>query len=269
MSARSPVGLLLVFGTATVYLYLLSRNLPHVSYGREPVSEEESPEHRSLTFPSDLEELRAIAGLLHSYKAQHSSYVLLLFCSAYLYKQTFAIPGSSFLNILAGALFGPWLGLALCCILTAIGATFCFLLSRVYGKQFVVRRFPERLAVLQHKVQENRNSLFFFLLFLRLFPMTPNWFLNITSPILNIPLTHFFFSIVVGLLPYNFICVQTGCILSEISSLDNLFSWSIVMKLLAIAMVALMPGAIIKHCSHHQLTGKVKNGHLDSNRKTR
>ncbi|XP_069790109.1 transmembrane protein 41A-like isoform X2 [Narcine bancroftii] len=269
MSARSPVGLLLVFGAASLYLYALSRNLPHASFGREALSGEVSSEPRSLTFPSDLEELRVIAGLLHSYKAQHTGYVLLLFCSAYLYKQTFAIPGSSFLNILAGALFGPWLGLALCCILTAIGATFCFLLSRVYGKQFVVRRFPERLSMLQQKVQENRNSLFFFLLFLRFFPMTPNWFLNITSPILNVPLAHFFFSIVVGLLPYNFICVQTGCILAEISTLDNLFSWSILMKLLAIALVALVPGAVIKHCSHHQMGEKVKNGDLDSSQKAR
>ncbi|XP_072434782.1 transmembrane protein 41A-B-like isoform X2 [Chiloscyllium punctatum] len=220
MSAKSPVGLVLVFAAATAYLYVLSSNLPHAVHGRESLSdqeEEERQESRLLTFPSDLEELRALAGLLQSYRAQHAGYVLLLFCSAYLYKQTFAIPGSSFL------------------------------------------------------VQENRNSLFFFLLFLRFFPMTPNWFLNITSPILNVPLTQFFFSIVIGLLPYNFICVQTGCILSEISSLDNLFSWSILMKLLVIAIVALVPGALIKHYSHQhlQLGGKVKNGHLDNDRKTR
>ncbi|XP_048390782.1 transmembrane protein 41A-like [Stegostoma tigrinum] len=275
MSAKSPVGLVLIFAAATIYLYVLSSNLPHVVHSREPLNgqeeEEERQESRLLTFPSDLEELRAIAGLLQSYRAQHAGYVLLLFCSAYLYKQTFAIPGSSFLNILAGALFGPWLGLALCCVLTAIGATFCFLLSKTYGKQFVVQRFPERLSMLQQKVQENRNSLFFFLLFLRFFPMTPNWFLNITSPILNVPLMQFFFSIVIGLLPYNFICVQTGCILSEISTLDNLFSWSILMKLLVIAIVALVPGALIKHYSHRhlQLGGKVKNRHLDNDRKIR
>lgn len=51
----------------------------------------------SLKFPSDLEELRGLAELLQSYRTEHSAYVLLLFCSAYLYKQSFAIPGSSFL----------------------------------------------------------------------------------------------------------------------------------------------------------------------------
>lgn len=50
-----------------------------------------------LKFPSDLEELRELAELLQFYKTEHTAYVLLLFCSAYLYKQSFAIPGSSFL----------------------------------------------------------------------------------------------------------------------------------------------------------------------------
>lgn len=48
------------------------------------------------------------------------------------------------------------------------------------------------------QVEENRSSLFFFLLFLRLFPMTPNWFLNLSAPILNIPVSQFFFSVLIG-----------------------------------------------------------------------
>lgn len=50
-----------------------------------------------LRFPSDLDELRDLAELLKFYKRQHTGYVFVLFCSAYLYKQSFAIPGSSFL----------------------------------------------------------------------------------------------------------------------------------------------------------------------------
>lgn len=48
------------------------------------------------------------------------------------------------------------------------------------------------------QVEENRHSLFFFLLFLRLLPMTPNWFLNLASPVLNIHVTQFFFSVLIG-----------------------------------------------------------------------
>ena len=40
------------------------------------------------------------------FQDSESSYVVVLFVSAYLFKQTFAIPGSVFLNALAGAVFG-------------------------------------------------------------------------------------------------------------------------------------------------------------------
>ncbi|XP_016132525.1 transmembrane protein 41A-B-like isoform X2 [Sinocyclocheilus grahami] len=223
---RSVWGLIALVATATFYLYLLSVFLPpgpraarlHDVQPQHTADEPQEEELR-LKFPSDLNELRELAELLQFYKAEHTGYVFILFCSAYLYKQSFAIPGSSFL------------------------------------------------------VEENRSSLFFFLLFLRFFPMTPNWFLNVTSPILNIPIPIFFFSILIGLIPYNFICVRTGAILSEIHSLDDIFSWRTLFQLLLIACVALLPGALIRRYSqaHLKLDGLEPNGHQKvlNDRKTR
>ncbi|XP_053554718.1 transmembrane protein 41A [Bombina bombina] len=255
---RSLPGFFIVFGCATFYLYILSTKL-RPGRGQEV--------DRSLVFPSDLDELQELADFLLYYKREHQSYVLLLFCSAYLYKQTFAIPGSSFLNMLGGALFGPWLGLFLCCTLTSLGATCCYLLSQAFGKQIVVQYFPDKVSMLQNKVEENRSSLFFFLLFLRLFPMTPNWFLNLTSPILNIPVGQFFFSVLIGLLPYNFICVQTGSILSQLKSLDDMFSWWTLLNLLGIALVALIPGTIVKRYNCKKL-GLDKTDHFMNGKKS-
>ncbi|XP_060786436.1 transmembrane protein 41A-A isoform X2 [Neoarius graeffei] len=250
---RSIVGLAFIILISTLYLYCLSSYLPPVPslIQQNRVEAEEEPggerEVIRLKFPSDLQELKQMAGLLKFYKREHSGFVLLLFSSAYLYKQAFAIPGSSLLNVLAGALFGPWLGLVLCCVLTTVGASMCFLLSHFFGKQYIIRIFPDRVAQLQRKVMENRSSLFFFLLFLRLFPMSPNWFLNMSSPIVNIPLTYFSLSVLIGLMPYNLVCVQTGVVLSDLSSLDNVLSWSMVLKLLLIACAALLPSALIRH----------------------
>ncbi|XP_016399600.1 transmembrane protein 41A-B isoform X2 [Sinocyclocheilus rhinocerous] len=223
---RSVWGLIALVATATFYLYLLSVFLPpgpraarlHDVQPQHTADEPQEEELR-LKFPSDLDELRELTELLQFYKTEHTGYVFILFCSAYLYKQSFAIPGSSFL------------------------------------------------------VEENRSSLFFFLLFLRFFPMTPNWFLNVTSPILNIPIPIFFFSILIGLIPYNFICVRTGAILSEIHSLDDIFSWRTLFQLLLIACVALLPGALIRRYSqaHLKLDGLEPNGHQKvlNDRKTR
>lgn len=61
-------------------------------------------------------------------------------------------------NVLAGALFGPWLGLLLCCVLTSVGATGCYLLSSVFGKQLVVSYFADKVALLQKKVRLEGTS---------------------------------------------------------------------------------------------------------------
>ncbi|XP_070694399.1 transmembrane protein 41A-A isoform X1 [Pempheris klunzingeri] len=253
---RSLVGLSCVVVAASLYLYSLSLHLP-AGPGPDKRQHEEAAESEQepsrLKFPSDLEELRELAELLQFYKTEHTGYVLLLFCSAYLYKQSFAIPGSSFLNILAGAIFGPYEGLLLACVLTTVGSTMCYLLSQAFGKSYIVNLFPDKVSMLQRKVEENQDCLFFFLLFLRFFPMTPNWFLNMSAPIVNIPITFFFCSVFIGLLPYNFICVQTGVMLSEVSSLDDLFSWERLLQLLAIACMALLPGALIRHFSQRRL----------------
>ena len=47
-------------------------------------------------------------------------------------------------------------------------------------------------------------------------------------------------------MPYNFICCQTGCILSQLTSLDELFTSDVVIKLCGIAIMALLPGLIVK-----------------------
>ncbi|XP_028292411.1 transmembrane protein 41A-A [Gouania willdenowi] len=264
---RPLFGLAAVVAAASLYLYLLSSFLPAGPPRPAPLApgtghELEQPEEVSrLKFPADLDELRELAELLQFYKSEHTGYVLLLFSSAYLYKQSFAIPGSSFLNILAGAIFGLYQGLFLACVLTTVGSTTCFLLSQTFGKQYIESFFPEKVSMLQRKVEENQDCLFFFLLFLRFFPMTPNWFLNMSAPIVNIPITFFFCSVFIGLLPYNFICVQTGVMLSEVSSLDDLVSWERLLQLLAIACMALLPGALIRHLSqrHFKLDDQSQN----------
>ncbi|XP_031563617.1 transmembrane protein 41A-like [Actinia tenebrosa] len=261
------LSVLMIFCLSSLYLFLLSRWLPVVRLQAENsdtnISEEisalvnQSVFSGEFNFPSSLEELKTLTAVLKQYKKDHLGYVGLLFCSAYLYKQSFAIPGSVFMNLLAGALFGVWIAFPLACVLTACGATCCYLLSKMFGKTLLLQYFPEKIALLQEKVHQNSDGLFFFLLFLRLFPMSPNWFLNMASPILDIPLVQFFFSVLLGLMPYNFLCCQTGCLLSQLSSISDIFSFSIMVKLATMALIAVVPAFIIKRI-HKKRTSTLK-----------
>ena len=90
------VGLVCIFLAALSWLYFLAKNAPTLS------------ENEKLQFPSSVEDLKKTAEILTRLfdHDSESSYVVVLFVSAYLFKQTFAIPGSVFLNALAGAVFG-------------------------------------------------------------------------------------------------------------------------------------------------------------------
>merc|ERR1712037_347992 len=173
---------------------------------------------RDLRFPSDMVQLREVSKVLKGLTETMPTYVLLLFSSAYVFKQTFAVPGSVFLNVLAGAVFGLPLGFGLCCALTATGATLCCLLARFCLAEDIPSFMAVHVERLRIRLRENSHRSAYFLLFLRIFPMSPNWAINVSCGALGVPVSTFFGTVLIGLMPYNFICVQTGAILSSISS---------------------------------------------------
>ena len=68
----------------------------------------------------------------------------------------------------------------------------------------------------------------------------------------------FIFPTLPGLMPYNFICVRTGVMLSEIRSLDDAFTWYTMLQLLVLAVVALVPGLVIKRLQTRRQEAKAK-----------
>ncbi|KAJ9600241.1 hypothetical protein L9F63_009466 [Diploptera punctata] len=225
-----------ILATATLWLYLLTQLAPSLNAENVP----------ELHFPHNLTDLQKLADLLRMYKDKNLLYTTVLFCSAYLYKQTFIIPGSALLNVLAGALFGITIGFPLACVLTGIGSSLCYLWSLWLGKEVLEHYFSEKIHKLQDQVKKNEHQLMFYLLFLRMFPISPNWLINLTCPILGVPLPMFFISVFIGLMPYNFLTVQTGEILGSLTSLDQLMETSTFLKLAAMACAALIPPIIFK-----------------------
>jgi len=205
-----------------------------------------SPSHH-LYFPSNLAELKEVVGTLSNVNVYR---VLPLFCMAYVFKQTFAIPGSMLLNLLAGALFGAHLGFLLTCTLTAAGATFCYLLAKFVGRDVAEKYFPKVTTKFKQQMDSNQNRLPYYLLFLRLFPCSPNWALNMCSGVMGIPITVFFATVFVGLMPYNYICVQTGAMLTTVRSISDVLTLTTMLQLTAIALVALAPSLFVRSCSN-------------------
>eukprot|EP00126_Sphaerothecum_destruens_P003244 Sdes_comp16879_c0_seq1m6104 len=198
-------------------------------------------QEEALRFPSTFEEIKSNIVIFHKYKASNFPLVLLLFSCAYLFKQTFAVPGSALLNIIAGSVFGLNWALPLTCILTACGATFCYLLSWFLGKPIVEYFFSQSLSSLKVRLSKRKTQLLPFLIFIRSVPFTPNWFVNVASPLMGISIYPFFVSTLMGLLPYNYVCCHAGILLSELESLEDVFDVWTLMKMLFISLVYISP----------------------------
>ncbi|RHY30488.1 hypothetical protein DYB32_004280 [Aphanomyces invadans] len=88
----------------------------------------------------------------------------------------------------------------------------------------------------------------FVLLFLRIFPFSPNWLLNMASPYLNIPLFLFAPSVFFGLMPYNYVTVKAGSMLSNLQGIRDIFDLQTVLGFLTLAALMLVP-AVVKRAN--------------------
>ncbi|BES90700.1 Hypothetical protein NTJ_03508 [Nesidiocoris tenuis] len=218
---QNPLGFIVVFVLAISLLFLVFRSAPEVD-GFDGIK---------MGFPVDMSGVKFYAEVLSKYYESQPAYTILLFSAIYLFKQSFCIPGSALLNILAGALFGVKLGVFLCTILTGAGATCAYILSHFYLEGTVMKFFGGRIHKLKELVDRNQGELLYFLVTIRVFPITPNWLINLASPIVGIPLPSFIISVVLGLFPYNLICVNGGSVLAEITNFNEVYNARIALNL--------------------------------------
>jgi len=60
-------------------------------------------------------------------------------------------------------------------------------------------------------------------------------------------------------MPYNFLCVEAGCLLSELSSASDIFSLGTTLKLTAGAIMTLVPGVLLQRYQQRQLVDDKTN----------
>jgi uncharacterized membrane protein YdjX (TVP38/TMEM64 family) len=79
------------------------------------------------------------------------------------------------------------------------------------------------------------------MLFLRMTPFLPNWFINLVAPVIGVPLKPFAVGTFFGVAPPSFIAIQTGKTLYKLTSSTYTFSWSSMLILAVFSMVSLVP----------------------------
>ncbi|KAG0241081.1 Transmembrane protein 41A [Mortierella sp. GBA43] len=377
-----------LFGMSLGGLYLLAQVLP------------------PLSLPKSIDDVKVDAAILQEFAtATYEGWIrtFWVFSVVYMWKQCFGIPGSAFLNILAGALYGPWFGTVLTSLLTTLGSVLAYFMSfflmepimnryasgsleqmrlqiqkkamrsssskrsssqdssatstavqssitstdlsmstsssaiaaasissspsalrggllrtrsssittrvtdrmeqreisSIYSKtpstgatvpayqnvhdendmqegkgllseertvdssilsvaqQVVVEVAHSSIAVEEDEDDQDDSegtSLFMQLLLIRLFPLTPYWFINLASPLVGVPVIPFMTSMFLGCMPYNYICAQAGAILSEIHELRDIYQqpW-ILFQIVVVLLLSTVAVLISKRTKKKQL----------------
>ena len=117
------------------------------------------------------------------------------------------------INLLAGFMFGKWLGTVIAVIGLSVGATFLYVFGNYFLKDLVKEKFLNKYENLERKF---KISEFYYLLIYRFIGGIP-WQLSCILPtIFNVKIRNFFFASLIGIVPQVFLVVSIGSGLDKI-----------------------------------------------------
>lgn len=163
-----------------------------------------------------LDTLKANREVLRTFVADHLLLAAAAYVGLYLLVTMMAIPGSLWVTITGGFLFGVAGGAALTWFAAMVGATTLFLAARGALASILERQATGWLARLRDGFRKNA---FNYLLFLRLMPLAPFPVVNIAPAILGVPTRTFVLATAIGIVPgtfvYTFLGAGVGAVLDQ------------------------------------------------------
>ena len=137
------------------------------------------------------------------------SFLFILFTIIWVLAAGFASP----VALVAGFIFGKWLGLTFLIFGIAIGATGLYLFANYFLKEIIKDKFLNRFKKLEEKF---KKSEFIYLLIYRLIGGIPFVLSNVIPCIFNVKISNFFWATFLGMTPQLFLVVSIGSGLEKI-----------------------------------------------------
>ena len=109
--------------------------------------------------------------------------------------------------LLAGFIFGKWLGSLLAVFALSTGATFVYIFSNFYLKDLVKEKFSKKFNYLNEKFKKNEFNFFLIYRFVGGIPFAIS---NILPVLFNVKIKNYFFGSVIGMYPQILVWVSLG-----------------------------------------------------------
>ncbi|KAF5398241.1 hypothetical protein PHET_08769 [Paragonimus heterotremus] len=199
-----------------------------------------SEQKQHIKFPKTVDDLKSLGIVISEYQDNYYWEILLFMSTTYIFLQSFMIPGSIFLSVLLGYLFPFPVALGLVALCSAVGASLCYLLIGFVGSKVLLFLIPEKIEYCRSMIHRYRNAMFLCICFLRISPLIPNWLINVSSPIIEVPLLHFFWGTFIGVVPLSVVFVKAGTVLQELTDL-GVTSVTSVYTLITLSVLSMLP----------------------------
>ena len=178
-----------------------------------------------------------------SFYAESRYLVLFLFGLSYTLASALSFPGAGVMTVAAGGFFGLIDGTIVVSIASTCGASLAFLLSRTLFREWVLRKFADKLVAVRKGVAKEGA---FYLFTLRLIPAFPFFFINTIMGLTDMKLRTFFWVSQVGMLPATLVLVNAGRELAKIDSLAEIFSPPLIASLCLFGVFPLLMKKVVK-----------------------
>lgn len=181
------------------------------------------------------EEVRAQIEGWQRLAAEHFFLSLAVFFAVYLTATALSLPVALVLSLVGGALFGRWVGAVVVSLASTSGACLAFLGSRYLFRDWVRRRFGDRLGPIDRGIERDGA---WYLLTLRMAPYVPFFLINLGLGLTPMRLGTFALVSWLGMLPATFVIVNAGTALAGLEKPSDALSPTFVLSL---ALIGLLP----------------------------
>ncbi|HUW36605.1 MAG TPA: FAD-dependent oxidoreductase [Rhodocyclaceae bacterium] len=190
-----------------------------------------------------LDALKSDQANLFAWGAAHLGVAVALFFSAYVAMAMLSLPGAAIMTIAAGAFFGLGWGTLIVSFASSIGATLAFLVSRFLLRDWLMRRFGQRLQTIDEGI---RREGAFFLFALRLVPIFPFFLVNLLFGLTAMPVRSFYPVSQLGMLAGTLAYVNAGTQLARIDSLSDIRSPGLLAALVLLGVLPLIARKLVE-----------------------
>ncbi len=165
-------------------------------------------EHLHLYTYLNLDSFNRYHNQILGFEQQHIFEFTVVYIISYIVLIACCVPGTIIFDLIAGFIYGPFVGVFLVISCYLLGAIVNFSLVKILFRDILRKRFGH----LQHLVLNERgmSATALNLIGLRFIPVIPFWLLNILAAILGIPFWIFVGTTFIGIIPTSIVYVLIG-----------------------------------------------------------